>query len=987
MGLSGVLVATGTVSGLWALPVAAATPELAVGSESPTQQAKPATDQSISTTSSADQDSSEDGDEKKKVKTLGSVVVTGSLIPQSQSKTFAPTIELDAAELERSGFTSVHAALSAQPLATGSVTGNQSASSSFTAGAETVSLLGLSPSFTMYMINGHPIADYPLLYGGQSSFVDLSTIPMGMVQRIDIVPGNMSSIYGSGAIAGVVNIILKDQVDGFELDVRGGTYTGGGGQNEQISFLGGYANDRFSMIYSAQLSNQDGIWAYQRDQTRSQLSNPDPSLRYGYPIFVDQYLSSSYDNVYQDPGDQCSKSSYLYDGTTGRTGAPRSGAPIDPDTGMPTGTGYYCGTPYLSGYQTLLNYKQNGAGYLDMKYTLDENTELYANVLYNVSKNESMYGYNFWQANYSGTEFNNSGLFWNENTDQWGSMWRFFSPEETGDWRDTASAKYRTRSYNGWVGIRGDVSDYHYDLSYSRSQQSLDQRVPWLLTDKVNGFFEENVMGPLLGTTSGYPIYAPNMDSFYTPLTPAQYASINGIQRDHNKTWRQSLDLQITNGDLFELPGGSAGFAAVLQYGQQMWSNPTDPRVLDGDFYGLTGTSGEGKREFWAAAGELRAPLTDKLVAGASIRHDNYSDDGGGGDSSTTYKLGLEFRPFESLLLRGNYSTAFRAPDMPYVHGGKSGSFYSGQTDYYRCDLYGGPLTDCPYYVNQPVFGLSTGSKDLKSVTAKSFGYGVIWSATKNLNFKADYYNVDISDEVQIQSVEELLRTEADCRSGQFDISSTSCVAALNQIERAPATGVNRNQLRQVAILPINVANERVSGLMASADYWMRLGRFGGLTFNVGYNVTLNHEFQERPDSDATDLLGSPERAPYSREFKTVTNASVAWDVGQWNVTLYGTRYGATANYAAYNLGYGNSVEGSYNGQAGGKVAPWILYNASVSYNITPDLLVRATVNNALNTMPPRDRSHVAWPYYNNRNFDVYGRAIWLQANWKFGGG
>ena len=97
----------------------------------------------------------------------------------------------------------------------------------------------MDPGFTLYLINGHPLADYPLLYNGSSNFVDLSDIPVGMVDHIDILPGNQSSIYGSSAIAGVINIILKDHIDGYELNVRGGGYTGGGGSNERVEFLGG----------------------------------------------------------------------------------------------------------------------------------------------------------------------------------------------------------------------------------------------------------------------------------------------------------------------------------------------------------------------------------------------------------------------------------------------------------------------------------------------------------------------------------------------------------------------------------------------------------------------------------------------------------------------------------------------------------------------------------------------------------------------------
>src|SRR5215475_14464584 len=190
----------------------------------------------------------------KKEEKLQTIMVTGSLIPQAQIETASPVITITVAQIEKQGFGTVYDALRAQPIATGSVQDNQF-SGGFTPGAQTISLLGLDPGFTLYLINGHPLADYPLLYNGQSNFVDLTDIPVGMVDHIDILPGNQSSIYGSSAIAGVVNIILKDHIDGYELNVRGGGYTGGGGANQRIEFLGGQDFGDLNVTFGIQYNN------------------------------------------------------------------------------------------------------------------------------------------------------------------------------------------------------------------------------------------------------------------------------------------------------------------------------------------------------------------------------------------------------------------------------------------------------------------------------------------------------------------------------------------------------------------------------------------------------------------------------------------------------------------------------------------------------------------------------------------------------------
>jgi outer membrane receptor protein involved in Fe transport len=135
------------------------------------------------------------------------VTVTGSRIPISQQETASPTLTITAEEMEVQGYKNVSDVLRAQPLATGAVQDNQF-SAGFTPGATTISLLGLDPSFTLILLDGRPMADYPLLYNGASNFTDLSTIPTAMVERIDILPGNQSAVYGSAAIAGVVYVIL-----------------------------------------------------------------------------------------------------------------------------------------------------------------------------------------------------------------------------------------------------------------------------------------------------------------------------------------------------------------------------------------------------------------------------------------------------------------------------------------------------------------------------------------------------------------------------------------------------------------------------------------------------------------------------------------------------------------------------------------------------------------------------------------------------------
>ena len=908
----------------------------------------------------------------KDTERLQTVTVTGSLIPQSEIETASPVITISAQQIERQGFSSVYDALRAQPVATGAVLDNQ-AVGGFTAGAKTLSLLGLDPAFTLYLINGHPLADYPLLYNGVSNFVDLTNIPTGLVDHIDILPGNQSSIYGSSAIAGVINIILKDHIDGFELTARAGGYQNGGGANQRVQFSGGQSWGALDLSFGLQLDDQKPIWGYDRKLTASTNSNPDPNERFGARNFLWLYFDDNGAGHYVDPGqDTCASLHYLNHNTTNYDFRP--------------GEGNFCGSRYNYGFGTLLDKNRAATGYLNLKYKLSDNAELYGDLLYSVSNVSFSQGPLLWESS-----VNTNGFFVDADTGRLESVQHIFSPEEIGN-PEMNTEHTLTRAYTAWGGIKGSAGEsWDYDVYYARSQTNLNDKLHWPINDAVENFFSNQILGPLLGTTGGLPVYhAPNLSSLYKALTPQEYASFIGIDQSRSETWTQNINLQVNNTDLFALPAGPVGIAALLQVGDQAWSNPVDPNVAAGNFYALTATAGSGTRNNYAFATELRAPILSTLTADASVRYDHYGNQNvGGGDSKATYKLGLEYRPIEALLVRGNYATAFRAPDMAYTFGGQSGFFVGGQTDYYVCakNYPNLALSDCPDFQSQTLFAVHTGNAALKSVTAKSYGFGTVWSPTSNTNFSADYYNIRINNEVTLQSIDQLLRTNSDCLLGTLDPNSPTCKAAIAQVVRAPGSGTaNSEAIESLTILPINIANERVSGIISSAKYSLDFGRWGNLALQAQYNVTLSHHSQQFPSDPTIDLLRSPAN---SSEFKTIANASATWGIDKFSATVLATRYGRTPNYYASldPAGYAQPCSTTAAGYTScpGTVAPWILYNASLTYNIDDDLTLTGAVNNIRNKMPPYDRTYIAYPYYNVLNYNPYGRAYWLEVDWRFG--
>jgi outer membrane receptor protein involved in Fe transport len=891
---------------------------------------------------------------------LDTIVVTGSRIPRAQIETASPVMTITAEDIQRQGFRNVSDVLRAQPLATGAVQDNQFAG--FTPTATTISLLGLSPSFTLILLDGRPLADYPLLYNGQSNFTDLTSIPTAMVERIDILPGNQSSIYGSAAIAGVVNIILKKRIDGIQLDARVGGYSEGGGGNERLQLTGGGQWDRLGITWGLQYSHQDPIYMHQRGYTDTTDDNPNPALRYGSRTFI---ILNGFTGLYDDPGTHCDELSFLYGGTTIKDFRP--------------GRGDFCGSRKQPGYATLLNEEKGISGYFNGSFALNDGTDLYATVLVGRNKARNDSGSRFWVPDYNGDHQN---YVWNATEQTLETYQRIFAPEEMPEEARFFDAD--ATSYSAAVGIKGTFGDsaWDYDAYYSRSGYKVTSDQLWPLVEPMEDFFRDQFMGPQLGTYYGYPVYAPDKDAMYQALTPEQFRSFSDDIHNVSRTWTQNLDFQLVNAELFELPAGPVGMAGVLQLGSQFWDNPIDPRVSGGDFFGINGTSGRGKRESQAIGLEFTVPVTRMLTTDLSVRYDHYRNVDAGSDSAPTWKLGLEFRPTDTLLLRGNYATAFRAPDMGYIFTGGNG-FFTQQTDFYKCEI---DPANCNLYQGVSIEGNQVGNPDLKSITAKSFGFGLVWAPNPNFDLHADYYNVAIEDEVVPQSVAQTLFDENECRQGRLDASSGRCLDALSRVVRFPPNPANpqlSETIDMVIVKGINIAEENVSGIAAGTNWRLPTDRIGDFRFGLEYNLTLEHETRASPDSASVDLFGDGQAL--GAEFKSIVSGDIGWELGRWSANLHGVRYGSLPNYA-------RQFSTTTNGVGPGMVRPWMLYNLSVDYDVTEHSTLSLIVNNLRNSKPPEDPSYdgsqgFAPPFYNIFAYNGYGRSWWVEYRIDFGAG
>lgn len=303
--------------------------------------------------------------------TLEGVVVTGSRIKRAEIEGPSPVTIISAQQIQREGFTTVHEALSTLTQATGS-TQNDLTQNGFTPNASVINLRGLGPGRTLLLINGRRAADYPLPYNGQSNFANFANIPAAAVERIEVLAGGASAIYGSDAVAGVVNVILKTNYEGDVVKLRGGTTTRGGRDTGDIQWVGGKTGDNWSLTYAFEYFTSEALFGTQRDFMDSLLDNPLPPAIGGIqPIGtmrVRRRAGSSTNSYFAPPAGACEQfgdEQVRWNFVSSATGATLGPA---------------CGDFTYSAYQTISNKNDDLSAYFYGTFDFDNGMQGWASL-------------------------------------------------------------------------------------------------------------------------------------------------------------------------------------------------------------------------------------------------------------------------------------------------------------------------------------------------------------------------------------------------------------------------------------------------------------------------------------------------------------------------------------------------------------------------------------------------------------------------------
>lgn len=910
-----------------------------------------------------------------KAKTLDKVEVTGSRIKRSQVEGPSPVTVISAEDIRKQGYSTVSEALQTLTQFNGDVVGGEFNASDTQPDASFLNLRGLGVGYQLILLNGKRMTEYAASSGAAATGVSIGSIPAAAVARIEVLNGGASAIYGSDAVAGVVNIVTKDNWEGNHLRVRGGTTIRGGGDTGQIQFSGGKAWDRGSVTYAFEQLNRKPIYSEQRKNIiRTGMKAPgnveDPS----HPTWgLDSSLmDAGYEGNYwmgQDgklvyTGDVDSATADAALRNSCRSMGPRNFPMYWSSTDVSPST---CGNANYYDGDTLANKYDKTSAYVSGHYKFTDVLEAYGQLLVQHSRDESTHRTSMYLYNKGNAYDVDIGQF---------EYWRALDPNDIGGaptrvWDET------TVSAN--LGVRGTIADrFDWDASVSLSRDKMKSHWKQLLTDRVNGY----LFGKPVGDVDGDPLYEIDPSVLFGQVTPADYDKMVDTIRNSNLSQTSQVQFVI-DGPLFELPAGDVQMAAVIEASHSKYELGPDKRSLStyqgaDRTFNFTGVAGGGSRDRYGMGVEFRVPMLKTLTANVAGRYDKYDDisDIGG---AFTWQASLEWRPVESLLIRASRQTSFMAPNIMWLYGEPVTEYDDYVTNYYQCRLAGldlsttAGLTQCGVDYHEGAWYVEGGNnRRLQEETATSNGLGFVWDVTDKLSISADYWSIELQGKSQYLDTATLMGANADCLLGsrvdgsKVDPNSAMCRIYLDYVKRDADGNVTEYFLDA-----INQAGVRTHGFDASLKYAWSWGRIGDFTFNAGYSRTLGYDVKIAAGDPWEDYMPCSYSATYScgsqpLAFRDRTNWTLGWNKDDWAGSLYGYRNGGRVNY-----------------QATGYLPAYVQWNASLSRKLTDSIRLGIDVTNVFDKYGPKDKTMTWYPFYQNI-YGITGRAFYVNLDFDF---
>ena len=935
---------------------------------------------------------------------LEEVVVTGSRIRRTKISSSAPVdvVRAEAATLE--GIVDVGALLQQSTIAAGSQQVTAATGTEFVQnggiGAQTLSLRGLGANRTLVLLNGRRAG--PAGVRGSVSSFDMNTIPLAAVERVEILKDGASSVYGSDAVAGVVNIITK-KGDGGSIDGFATVPEVGGGEEYRVSGSYGWAFDRGNFRITGDYYKHQQLARGDRDyfqcgqayifdpDTGERADSIDPrtgdyacqDLLWGH-IWLYDYA----DDPNFPSGGSTNLLQYDFEGALAANGLPALPAG---DLTTPAGWFPVNYDSFSAGFadydhpfqneQSLIPSIERFTVMAEGEFEVTDSITLYGEALFNRRENFQNGYRQIWTYIYNGTtDFDAWGF--NAGPDPvassaWGGN-NWLSPTAATNHNDSKVTVEYMRFVGGARGDFGDmIPGWNWDASFQYSRSNGDYSNDRVFDDAI-GATNFRTVDSCAGDTSV---------ACTTDWTDPEIMRGNVSQafRDFylgnetgNTKYTQASFEAVASGELFELPAGSIAMAGGVHWRKdEIEDRPglitcVRDSLEDNECQGNNAWQGDsagvtwGDSNTWAAFAEVDVPLLKDLPfiqaldLNSSVR---YTDTSGTnaitgekpGYNGTTYKVGLSWEVTDELRFRATIGTSFRSPALFELYVADETSSIRQSNDpcfNWATNLDNGNITqtmanncaaegipdDMIGFISASV-KTGGGGGFLEPETSTSKTLGMVYTPEwADLTFSVDFFDIEVRDEIRTVGARNILRL---CYDSDNFASEPFC----DLISRSPGgAGQAVNELTEVRDSYVNIATQDNRGLDIRLT-WNGDFDFGQLTFNTQHTFTFENS-TEVFEGLTEDYLGE------GGEPKYVGNASLDLQRDEW-----GFHYGATFIGATDNTERGGGIEGTYFGAPIHRVYEipfWHYHNASVKYQLMEDMEITVGVSNLYNKKPPR---------------------------------
>jgi iron complex outermembrane recepter protein len=621
------------------------------------------------------------------VQKIEKVEITGSNIKRIVSEGALPVEVIGLEEIQRRGVTSTNELLRSLSYMS-SFNDELQANSPNASGTAGAGFRGLSSDQTVVLLNGRRLAPY----GFDGSFVNLNSIPLGAIQRVEVLKDGAAAIYGADAIGGVINFITRRDYQGTELQASYGLSSRGDAGETSVGVTSGFgdmARSGFNVLVNVNYFKREPINNLDRDRTSTadyrrfgggnQLSTFAPSGNFVNPT-----------TGLQSPFTPCPDPSLVI------TPSPLSGS------------GSSCLFDFAP-YRTTLFGTERWGGMVAAKYRVNDALQFFAEGLF--TRSETFVSAAPTPGNFTLPVGHPANSFSTAVTVRG-------RPLQAGP-RTTENTADASRFL---IGAEGTIGQIEYNIAAGQAKNKV--------TNLDGGYFLQDRLFAAVADRSFNPFSTTNSQSVIDAL--------KSTDSRRGETTNTFVEAKAST-EFGKLPGGAIGLAAGVVFGKEEIADIPGANSQRGNVFGsIQQSSVAADRNLFAAYAELNAPIFKSLEAQLAVRHDRYD----GGIRSTTPKVALRYQPTQQVLLRASYSEGFKMPSLRDLFGGLNQSADSVQ-DTPGCAARG--QNPCPRLQYDRFSG---GNPALKPEKAKGMNFGVQLEPAKGTRLGVDYFIIDKTDEI-----------------------------------------------------------------------------------------------------------------------------------------------------------------------------------------------------------------------------------------------